>query len=140
MKQCCYPIPFNPARHEDGAPEIAPDAVLWKYAHEAEPDPNNDEPQNETRLYDGKYRSCESCPFCLIFPAISRLHKLCSHPALLQVGSDLTGREREKAEEFARLALREDILKDMPGGTIYRTQDILADHLLRKWYHILEID
>jgi len=141
MKECCLRIPLNPTRDQDGEPEIAPDAVLWKYAHEEEakdPAPDghsdDDEPQYETRLHDGKYRMCKMCPFCLIFPATSRLHKLCSHPALLQVGSDLNGREREKAEEFARVAFPPEILKDMPGGTIHRTQDILADHLLRKWF------
>lgn len=60
---------------------------------------------------------------------MNKLYKLASHPALLQVDPTETGNEARKKLEFAKVALTPDILRELPGGTYYRSEGIMNDHV-----------
>jgi hypothetical protein len=97
---------------------IDPEAALWHTFHE-----NGD--------------CCLTCPFCLLFPALNKLYKVCSHPTNLQIERQpdfiQDQREREKAMkdlEFAKVALTEDILEILPGKSCIRDDSIMDDHIM----------
>lgn len=67
---------------------------------------------------------------CISLSAMSKLHKVCSHPSLLQVDRTAPpGAETDKKVEFAKIAFRPDILAELPGQDYYRSDGIMDDHL-----------
>jgi len=82
---------------------------------------------------------CQRCPSCLIFPAMSKLSKICCHPSLLQARfdpdhppNDATPADIQKVKEdydFAVEAIPLDLLKFMPGEGYVRQNAISDDHL-----------
>ena len=56
QKKCCYKYPFNPKRDEPGEPQIDPDAILWRQAHD-KPIGNPDDIKED--ILDGKYITCQ---------------------------------------------------------------------------------
>lgn len=54
--KCCYDIPFNPRKGEPGQLDIDPDAVIWRTMDN----------------HDGA-EGCSNCPWCCLFPALSKL-------------------------------------------------------------------
>lgn len=116
-KNCCYKIPLNPYRDEEGQPFIHPMAVLWMSQHE------NDE-------------ECEQCPFCIMFPALNKLYKLASHAALIQAEFDPSKldvgtnawKSAIKDVDFAKVAIPPDVLSLLPGGSYVIQDGIMTDH------------
>lgn len=119
-KKCCYPTPENPGRGDDGQPSILPDAVLWRAQH----------PDDE---------QCIKCPYCIQFPAYTKLYKLSSHAALLLAERDPSSfaqgsdgwTSATKDVAFAKAAIPSDILSELPGSDTnpYVRQDgIMNDH------------
>jgi SNF2 family DNA or RNA helicase len=55
-RACCYIVPLNPNRDEEGQPLIDPDAALWRMqdAHQTG-------------------EACEKCPLCCMLPAFIKL-------------------------------------------------------------------
>eukprot|EP00980_Cylindrotheca_fusiformis_P005899 scaffold1242_cov123-Cylindrotheca_fusiformis.AAC.8 len=114
-KRCCYRIPLNPHRNTPGQPLIDPDD-----AHD------------ETN---GTSEGCERCPYCIMFPILNKLNKLCSHIGSLQAertqGSSLKGsgehRQFMKDLEFAKVALPHDVIDKIPGGLI-RNDTVMDKH------------
>jgi DNA excision repair protein ERCC-6-like 2 len=99
--KCCYMTPQDPD-----------EAVLWRYQH-----------------IDGN--KCKQCPSCLLFPCLQKLYQLSSHLCLLQFDrSDKTGekKEREKNEAFARVAFPEEVLRELPGGSYDRCDELMQGH------------
>lgn len=66
---------------------------------------------------------------CVTFAALSKLSKICSHPALLQVDRTMSGLDQKKHLAFAKLALTPDILREMPGGTVWKSDGIMDNHV-----------
>ena len=125
-KECCYRFPWNPLRDEPGEPQIEPDAILWKQAHEKEIGCPTD---IADRVIDGKYVVCQNCPTCTTLVAMHKLYKISSHPNLLQVDRLESAAAQKKKLEFAKVAFTPDILKEMPGGSYYKSDGIMDDHM-----------
>uniref|UniRef100_A0A7S4RME9 Helicase C-terminal domain-containing protein n=1 Tax=Ditylum brightwellii TaxID=49249 RepID=A0A7S4RME9_9STRA len=119
-KNCCHTAPWNPRRGEPGQPEIDPEAVLWR----SQSKHTGDAP-------------CDHCPTCIMLPALQKLYKVCSHASLLQVERNpdfLTKgscewNEAKNKLDFARVALPQDVLKCLPGGSYFRKDGIMEDHV-----------
>lgn len=117
-KNCCYQIPLNPKRFDEGQPRIDCDAVLWRTMHDED-------------------EMCDKCPTCMLLPALHKLYKVCSHASLLQAVRPLESIEEGTAEwkkvsrvlEFAQVALEPDILPLLPGGSYIREDGIMDDHM-----------
>ena len=60
---------------------------------------------------------------------MEKLRKVASHPALLQVDRFETGSKAEKFKAFAKVALTPDIVKELPGGTMWKSDGIMDDHV-----------
>ena len=58
-----------------------------------------------------------------------KLYKVASHPNLLQVDSTEAEKTQKKKLEFAKVALPPDILREMPGGSYYKSDGIMDDHM-----------
>lgn len=58
-----------------------------------------------------------------------KLYKISSHPSLLQVDNFETGPDAKKKLEFAKVALTPDILRELPGGTYWKSDGIMDDHM-----------
>lgn len=125
-KECCYRYPWNPLRDEPGEPEIDPEAILWKQAHEKEIGRPID---IADRVIDGKYVVCQNCPTCTTLVAMHKLYKISSHPNLLQVDRLESAAAQRKKLEFAKVAFTPEILKEMPGGSYYKSDGIMDDHM-----------
>lgn len=125
-KECCYRYPWNPLRDEPGEPQIEPDAILWKQSHEKEIGCPTDIAQN---VIDGKYVACQNCPTCTTLVAMHKLYKISSHPNLLQVDRLESAAAQKKKLEFAKVAFTPEILKEMPGGSYYKSDGIMDDHM-----------
>ena len=136
-KKCCFRYPFEGLSicdHYEPGDKIERRAILWIQKHKKlveDPDSLPDGTEIVEDLGDGHALvSCKSCPNCTSLSAMSKLHKVCSHPSLLQVDRTAPpGAETDKKIEFAKLAFRDDILAQLPGGTIYRSDGIMDDHL-----------
>ena len=120
--QCCWTLPINPDYDPAtcGPEEICdPLAPLWKWQH-----------KNDS----GK--SCKNCPFCLLFPALDKLLKLSSHPSLLQLDRPPDSYQHQSAAwqsamkdfEFAKVAIPDNILRQLPGGSHIRQDGIMDQH------------
>jgi len=125
-KECCYRYPWNPLRDEPGEPEIDPEAILWKQVHEKEIGRPID---IADRVIDGKYVVCDKCPTCTNLVAMHKLYKISSHPNLLQVDRLESAAAQKKKLEFAKVAFTPEILKEMPGGSYYKSDGIMDDHM-----------
>jgi|ERR1712232_842399 len=95
------------------------DAVLWIQHHRKH---ITDASRIEEHIFDDNLVACPilgrpSCPTCISFSAMSKLHKVCSHPSLLQVDQSAQGIEMEKKLEFAKVALTMDILRESPSNS-----------------------
>ena len=66
---------------------------------------------------------------CLTLSAMQKLYKIASHPSLLQVDHCETGKDAKNKLAFAKVALTPDILRELPGGTYYKSEGILDDHV-----------
>ena len=120
--------------NQEPGDKIDRNAVLWLQKHKKiVSDPNTIPEGSEIIeiLHDGySLVSCKTCPGCTTLSALSKLHKVCSHPSLLQVDrSAPAGTETDKKLEFAKLAFRPDILAHLPGKDYYRSDGIMDDHL-----------
>jgi superfamily II DNA/RNA helicase len=80
--------------------------------------------------------ACKLCPSCILFPAMIKLDKLCSHAALLQVPQHPDHVEDESKKEmtqkdldFAKVALPRDVLQYF-GGSYIRDSSIMGQHLI----------
>ncbi len=115
FQECCYQMPNG----EDG--QIHPHAALWKKTHR-------------------EGIACSSCPSCLSLQAMSKLAKICCHPALLQVTLDPDTMDSAKHGEleiqkvrddfeFAKVALPPDVLRYMPGQSCVHQPGIQDDAL-----------
>lgn len=71
----------------------------------------------------------QNCPSCITFPAIQKLHKVASHPSLLQVDNCESGPEAKKKIEFAKVALTPDMLRELPGGTYWKNDTMMIDNI-----------
>jgi SNF2 family DNA or RNA helicase len=125
-KICCYKYPWNPRRGEPGEPEIDPDAILWIQGHE-KPIGNHDDIRED--IIDDKYIVCPNCPTCTTLAAMNKLYKIASHPCLLQVDHCETGIQAKRKLEFAKVALTPDVLRELPGGTYWKSDGIMDDHM-----------
>mmetsp|Transcript_38727 Transcript_38727/g.83449 ORF Transcript_38727/g.83449 Transcript_38727/m.83449 type:complete len:902 (+) Transcript_38727:275-2980(+) len=126
QKKCCYKYPFNPRREELGEPQIDQEAILWIQAHQ-KPIGSSEDIQED--ILDGKYIACMNCPNCVTFAAMNKLYKISSHPALLQVDPCESGPDAKKKLQFAQVALTPDILRGLPGGTHWKSDGIMDDHI-----------
>jgi len=77
---------------------------------------------------------CKNCPTCILLPALNILYKLCSHSCLLQAERHPDTVDGEKAKEkaekdlaFARVAIPDDVLTQLPGG-LFRQSSVLSNH------------
>ena len=125
-KECCYKYPWNPFRGQPGEPMIDPEAVLWRQSHEKVIGCPSEIAED---ILDGKYVVCSHCPGCTTLAAMHKLHKISSHPNLIQVDRLDSPAEQKKKLEFAKVALPPDILRDMPGGSYYKSDGIMDDHM-----------
>lgn len=73
--------------------------------------------------------SAQNCPTCITFAAMNKLYKISSHPALLQVDPSESGPDAQKKLQFAKVALTPDVLRELPGGTVYKSDCIMDDHI-----------
>lgn len=118
--QCCWQIPLNP--NYDPATcdpdEICdPMAPLWKWQHKSG-------------------ECCKQCPFCLLFPALNKLLKLSSHPSLLQLDRPPDSYDPQSASwkaamkdyDFAKVAIPQEVLRQLPGGDYIRQDGIMDQH------------
>lgn len=103
-KRCCYQIPKGDR------------LVLWPSQH----------PDGEP---------CKNCPTCILLPALNKLYKLCSHPVLLQaerhpdtVNGEKAKEKAEKELAFAKVAIPDDVLRQLPGKSYVRESSIMTDH------------
>ena len=69
------------------------------------------------------------CPSCITLPALNKLYKVASHPSLLQVDPCESDAAARKKLEFAKVALPPEILRELPGGTYYKGDGIMDDHI-----------
>ena len=69
------------------------------------------------------------CPSCITLPALNKLYKVASHPSLLQVDPCESDAAARKKLEFAKVALPPEILRELPGGTYYRSDGIMDNHI-----------
>ena len=60
---------------------------------------------------------------------MNKLYKISSHPSLPQVDQFETGPDAQKKLEFAKVALTPDILRELPGGTYWKSDGIMDDHM-----------
>ena len=112
-KLCCYSTPLIP-----GTSIINPEAVIWRSMHP------NDTP-------------CKKCPTCILLPCFQKLYDLCSHPSMLQVdplnrsvdNTFVNSTKSEKLLDFAKVALRKNILPHLPGKSYFRNGGIMDNHL-----------
>lgn len=107
--KCCFKMPL---KCRNGP--VDENAVLWKHQH---------------KHLDGD--GCKYCPSCIFLPALTKLYQLSSHVTLLQVDrndKNIKGHEREKAEDFARVAFPPEVRDKLPGGDIYRQDSCWDDH------------
>lgn len=125
-KHCHYKYPWNPRRDEPGEPQIDPDAILWIYQHD-KIIVNPDEIKED--IIDDKYIVCKNCPSCTTLAAMQQLWKVAAHPCLLQVDHCETGIKAKKKLEFARVALPPDVLRELPGGSFWKCDSIMDDHM-----------
>ena len=125
-KICCYKYPWNPRRGEPGEPEIDSDAILWIQAHE-KPIGNPDDIRED--IIDDRYIVCPNCPTCTTLAAMNKLYKIASHPCLLQVDHCETGIQAKRKLEFAKVALTPEVLRELPGGTYWKSDGIMDDHM-----------
>lgn len=78
---------------------------------------------------------CDRCPYCIMFPILNKLNKLCSHVGSLQAertpGSSQRGSEEHlqfmKELEFAKVSLPPDVISRIPGGLV-RNDTIMDKH------------
>eukprot|EP00522_Entomoneis_paludosa_P011126 CAMPEP_0172442048 /NCGR_PEP_ID=MMETSP1065-20121228/2519_1 /TAXON_ID=265537 /ORGANISM="Amphiprora paludosa, Strain CCMP125" /LENGTH=1289 /DNA_ID=CAMNT_0013191709 /DNA_START=35 /DNA_END=3904 /DNA_ORIENTATION=+ len=111
--KCCYSIPVMPG----GGSRIDARAVLWLQQH---PD------QGE----------CQNCPWCIGFPLMHVLHKICTHVSLLQPEHHpnefpLDHKKRVDAERALKVAkqfIPEHIVSKLPGASLIRQDSIMNDH------------
>ena len=75
------------------------------------------------------YTFVQNCPMCISLAAMSKLYKIASHPCLLQVDHCESGQDAKKKLEFAKAALTPDILRELPGGTHWKSDGIMDDHI-----------
>ena len=118
--ECCYHKPI--ISPEDR--RINPNAVIWRNFH----------PGDKTCSELGK--TFPQCPYCLLFPVMSRLMKVASHVALIQPATrpedpSLTETQRKIVErdlEFAKKFIPPECLAQLPGGSYVRQNNIMNDH------------
>ena len=109
-KECCYKGPFEP-----GTTKVMKGAVFWPAQHPDE-------------------QHCKTCPHCILLPMLQKLYNICSHASMLQVKKpEQTEKEDERARAekdlaFAKLALKPDVLRELPGQTYFRNTSLLTDH------------
>jgi SNF2 family DNA or RNA helicase len=85
--------------------------------------------------HDETDEGCDRCPYCVMFPILNKLNKLCSHVGSLQAeqryGSNQRGSEEYlqfmKELEFAKVAFPPDVVSRIPGGFI-RKDTIMDKH------------
>ena len=133
-KECCFRFPFEGLAEQEPGDKIDKLAILWIQKHrKIVEDPNALPAGSElVEMLDDEYGlvSCKCCPMCTGLSAMSKLHKVCSHPSLLQVDRTAPpGVETDKKLEFAKIAFRPDILDQLPGRDYYRCDTIMDDHL-----------
>lgn len=136
-KKCCFRFPFEGlfvGDDQEPGDTIDRNAILWIQKHKKileDPSALPEGVEVVEELEDGyALVSCKSCPNCISLSAMSKLHKVCSHPSLLQVDRTApSGTETDKKIEFAKIAFRDDILNELPGQSIYRSDGIMDDHL-----------
>ena len=120
--QCCWTLPSNPDYDSatcDPEEICNPMAPLWKWQHKKD---------------SGKI--CKNCPFCLLFPALNKLLKLSSHPSLLQLDRPPDSYQHLSAAwqsamkdlDFAKVAIPDNILRQLPGGSYIRQDGIMDQH------------
>jgi hypothetical protein len=123
---CCYTVP----KRSDGTGGIDPKAILWRQHH-----PDN--------------TPCEKCPFCILFPALHILYKVCSHASLLQLKlapsqfSEGTEQRTNADYELKRLKLfiPQHVLSELPGKSYVRQNGIMVrlavkfDSIIRMFLH-----
>ncbi|CAJ1940194.1 unnamed protein product [Cylindrotheca closterium] len=133
--ECCYKVPINPRRNEEGQPLIDPDAVIWRMLD------GHDETDDN---------GCIRCPYCVLFVVLDKLNKLCSHVGSLQADrSKATARRGSedyvrfnKELEFAKVAFPPDVVEQLPGGLI-RQDAVMNQHFelsgkMKKLHHLLQ--
>lgn len=133
-KQCCFKFPYEGLAEQEPGDKIDNMAILWIQKHKKIVKNPNALPAGTevVEMLDNEYGlvSCKNCPMCTGLSAMSKLHKVCSHPSLLQVDrTALPGAETDKKLEFAKIAFRHDILDQLPGRDYYRSDGIMDDHL-----------
>ena len=60
---------------------------------------------------------------------MNKLYKISSHPSLLQVDPCESGPDAKKKLDFAQVALTPDVLRELPGGTHWKSDGIMDDHI-----------
>lgn len=115
--QCCYKTPIVSLCDHS----IDPGAVIWRTMHK------DDVPCQPPPL--------PLCPYCILFAAMSRLMKVCSHVSLLQPEISPEGAttpaQKEKAEKellYAKAFIPPDCLTELPGQSYFRESSIMNDH------------
>ena len=115
-KECCYRYPYVP-----GSTQILPRAVFWPAQH----------PETE-HVED---RGCKNCPHCIFLPMLQKLYNICCHASMIQLKTmpehAETNEERIRAEKdlaFAKVALRPNVIRKLPGGSYLRNTNVLTDH------------
>lgn len=119
--ECCYRTP-----RDDNSPDgIDPRAVLWRQV---------DHDHKPAKQVAGD-KSVLRCPWCISFPAMSILYKVCSHLSLLQAPKSPESCEgtaewvaARQALEKATVFLPESVASLLPGGGYIRqTPSVLDD-------------
>ncbi|KAM0025907.1 putative DNA helicase chromatin remodeling SNF2 family [Helianthus debilis subsp. tardiflorus] len=86
----------SPLKQVECCKRTVPDGVIWPYLHKDNPD------------------GCDSCPFCLVLPCLTKLQQISNHLELIKPNSKDDPDKQEKDMAFASQVFGSDI--DVVGG------------------------
>ncbi|XP_023751613.1 switch 2 [Lactuca sativa] len=86
----------SPLKQVECCKRIVPNGVIWPYLHKDNPD------------------GCDSCPFCLVLPCLTKLQQISNHLELIKPNPRDDSDKVKKDKEFASAVFGTDI--DLVGG------------------------
>ncbi|XP_076937822.1 switch 2-like [Bidens hawaiensis] len=86
----------SPLKQVECCKRTVPDGVIWPYLHKDNPD------------------GCDSCPFCLVLPCLTKLQQISNHLELIKPNSKDEADKQKKDMAFASKVFGSDI--DVVGG------------------------
>ncbi|KAI3499090.1 hypothetical protein L1887_34883 [Cichorium endivia] len=86
----------SPLKQVECCKRIVPNGVIWPYLHKDNPD------------------GCDSCPFCLVLPCLTKLQQISNHLELIKPNHRDDADKVKKDKDFASAVFGSDI--DLVGG------------------------